>query len=264
MVASYFGSSKDPGGLCRALSANGGVSSGGALYWQKVPVAAGGTISYIGRWDSCSLTRINQELDAGYPVIVEVRRSSSQHFVVLTGRDGSTYYVNDPAYGDRTTINARYGAPSTAIRGFRVYHGTHAAPPPPGPRLTRYEQTSPVIAYAGVWTTFTTSGASGGTYAYADSPATATFAFDGTRLDWIATKGLTQGRASLTLDGGQPVPVDLYSSSVLRQVKVWSTGTLATGHHTVIVKWLGQASVAGGGTRVNIDALDVVGALSKP
>ncbi|MCL5735527.1 MAG: S-layer homology domain-containing protein [Actinobacteria bacterium] len=128
MVAAYFGSDKNPGELCRALGANGGLDSQGRMYWERVPGAAGGTISYIGRWDYAYLARINQEVDAGYPVIAEVRLHGASHFVVITGREGSTYHINDPGFGDRTTVNARYGNPGTVIHGIRIYHGQSSSP----------------------------------------------------------------------------------------------------------------------------------------
>ena len=129
------------------------------------------------------------------------------------------------------------------------------------PKLTRVEQNDSRIAYTGTWTVFSTSGASGGSYRYAAAPSTATIWFDGTRLDWIATKGVTMGRATVSLDGGDPVPVNLYNSSVVRQQKVWSSDSLEPGLHKLVIKWTGQPSVTGGGIRVNIDALDVMGTL---
>ena|GEM_PF-2831908 len=127
----------------------------------------------------------------------------------------------------------------------------------PGSGLLRYEETSTKIAYTGPWLNFLTSGASGGSYKYADSPASATITFTGTQIDWIATKGYTQGKAKLILDGGAPVTVDLYNPTTLRQVRVWSSGTLADGTHTLRLEWTGQRSVSSGGTRVNVDALEV-------
>lgn len=35
-------------------------------------------------------------LAAGYPVVAEVPLMGSSHFVVLTGREGSTYSIKDP------------------------------------------------------------------------------------------------------------------------------------------------------------------------
>lgn len=134
-------------------------------------------------------------------------------------------------------------------------------PPPPPAAPTRFEQTDGKIAYSGTWLNFIASGSSGGTYKYADSTASVTITFDGTRLDWIATKGYTQGKAVVRLDGGSPVVVDLYNATTQRQVKVWTTGTIAAGTHKLTITWTGQRSVSTGGTRINIDAVDVVGAL---
>ncbi len=127
----------------------------------------------------------------------------------------------------------------------------------PGSGLVRYEQDSSKIAYAGTWLNFLTSGASGGSYKYADSPASATLTFTGTRIDWIATKGYTQGKAKLILDGGSPVTVDLYSSTTLRQVKVWSSGTLAEGATAYVSSGPGSGRCRAG-YRVNVDAFDIL------
>ena len=99
-----------------------------------------------------------------------------------------------------------------------------SAPIPP-----RCEQTDPLIAYTGAWVNFAKSGASAGSYLYADSAASATIYFDGTRLDWIATKGVTMGLATVSLDGGAPSPSISTTPTVLRQKTAWSTGTLPGG-----------------------------------
>ncbi len=128
---------------------------------------------------------------------------------------------------------------------------------------SRYEQTNANVAYLGSWVTFKTAGSSAGSYMYTDSPATALVSFTGTQLDLIATKGYTMGKARVTVDGRNSVVVDLYNPTTVRQQKVWSTGLLSQGKHTVTVSWVGEASVPGGGTRVNIDAVDVVGTLDQ-
>ena len=134
-------------------------------------------------------------------------------------------------------------------------------PPWPSPTLTRYQQTDARITYWGAWNTFTVSTASGGNYTYADSKAGSLIWFVGTRLDLIATAGTTQGKGMVSVDGGSPVPIDFYSATTLRQQTVWSTGVLAQGTHTVALTWTGQKSSPHGGTRVNIDAVDVWGTL---
>jgi len=90
-----------------------------------------------------------------------------------------------------------------------------------------------------------------------------TITFSGTRLTWIATTGIAFGKAQVTLDGGAPVLIDLYSPSNLYQQAVWSTGLLANGAHTVTIAWTGQKNPAAVYTYVDVDALDMVGALTS-
>jgi hypothetical protein len=264
MVAGYFGSDKSPGALCRALNANGGLNSAGDLYWQKVPAASGADITYVARYDHCSLARINQELDAGYPVIAKVHRKGNTHFVVLTGRSGSTYYINDPAGGVRTTLNEQYGSPGAVIHGFRVYRGTHPSQAAPS-SLTRYQQASIGLDYRGPWVVSSSDSASGNSFRFADSAgASLTVTFKGTYLAWISKKSPVYGRARVTVDGGKPVIVDLYSPRTLWQEKVWETGRLTAGTHTVKIQWTGKKNSAAKDTNIGVDALDVRGKLIAP
>ncbi len=143
------------------------------------------------------------------------------------------------------------------IRGFI---GTR--PIPSASFATRYEQTSSNITRSGTWTSVSTTSASAGSYAYADSAASAVIWFIGNRLDWIATKGASLGKAKVVLDGAAPVGVDLYASTASYKQKVWSTGTLPWGTHWVKISWTGVSS--GGGTRIDLDAVDVWGGLIVP
>ncbi len=261
MVAAYFGSTKDPGALVRALNANGGLNSAGDLYWQRVPAAAGGSVKYVARFGYSSLARINQEIDAGYPVIVKVNRRGNTHFVVITGRSGSTYYINDPAEGDRSTLNARYGAPGRVILGFRVFRGT---PPSPSEGLvTRYEQNSGALVYKGGWSVSSGAAASAGSFRYADARGgSITVTFKGTFLAWVAKKSPVYGKASVSVDGGPAATVDLYSARATWQQRVWETGPLASGTHTVKIRWTGTKRSSASGTNIGIDAFDVLGKLA--
>ena len=91
----------------------------------------------------------------------------------------------------------------------------------------RYQQSNADLLYAGIWKTTSTASASGGSFAYANATgASVTIHFTGTELAWIAKKSPVYGKATVTLDGGSPVTVDLYSASVLWQQQVWSTGIL--------------------------------------
>lgn len=138
MVASYYGSSKNPGEICTWLNANGGFQTGtGYLYPSKIPAAAGGSISWAGSIAyprvPADMAKINAELAAGYPVIAAV--NGYGHYIVITGHDGDTYYINDP--GGPTlaarsgTFNQWYGSPvANYIDAIYLFHGAHGTPPP--------------------------------------------------------------------------------------------------------------------------------------
>jgi uncharacterized protein YkwD len=136
------------------------------------------------------------------------------------------------------------------------------------PAAIRYEQNAkasdgaPYFVYAGSWAAYSTSSASGGNYARArTSTSSATVTFNGTSLTVISTKGLTVGKALISLDGGTAQTVELYNASGAQyQQKVWSSGTLASGQHTVKISW----STANASTKyINVDAVEVVGTLVK-
>jgi hypothetical protein len=124
---------------------------------------------------------------------------------------------------------------------------------------TRFEQTDPHIVYGGAWETYVKSAASGGSYGRSKTTgASATVYFTGTRLDWIAMKGTTAGIADVYLDGVKKATVNLAASSASYRVKVWSTGTVTDGDHTIEI-FRNSSSAA---TRyVTLDAVDVVGSL---
>ncbi len=139
-----------------------------------------------------------------------------------------------------------------------------AGPAAPTPKATRHEQNSALLTYAGGWTASSSSSASGGSFRFADSAGSAvTVTFTGSYLAWIAKKSPVYGKAKVTVDGGTPVSVDLYSANTLWQQKVWDTGTLASGAHTVRIEWTGSKSSGATDTNINVDALDIVGTLSQ-
>lgn len=219
----------------------------------------GTSLAWIAK-KSPSYGKASVSVDGGEPVLVDLYSTSTvwRQKVWETGRLSPGPHVVRIEWTGVRSVSS--GGTHVNVDAFDVV-GTLTQAPSPEPSTNRYQQTSPLIAYVGRWLTFSTSGASGGTYTYTDAPASATISFSGTQLDWIATKGVTQGRARVSLDGGEPVSVDLYNPTVLRQVKVWSTGLVEAGTHTLTFTWTGEGGVTGGGTRVNIDALDVLGTL---
>ncbi len=55
--------------------------------------------------------------------------------------------------------------------------------------------------------------------------------------------------------------VDLYSASVLWKQRVWSTGILTSGPHTVKISWTGSKHAGATGANIDVDAVDVTGTL---
>ena len=128
------------------------------------------------------------------------------------------------------------------------------------PSMTRFEETDPRLVYAGSWASFPNTSASGGAYQRANTAGSSvTIYFDGTRLDWIAMKGTTTGKAEVSLDDGPATAVDLNAGSAAYRVSVWSTGTIEAGIHKVVISWKADTV---SGRYVTLDALDVVGDLA--
>ena len=126
----------------------------------------------------------------------------------------------------------------------------------------RIEQTDTRLAYAGTWSTFSTSGPSAGSYKRANtSTASVTVDFNGTYLAWIATKGKTLGKAWVSLDGGTAQTVDLAAPKVAYQQTVWDTHQLNLGDHEVKISWDKTDNAAG--IYISIDAFEIQGTLSQ-
>ena len=136
----------------------------------------------------------------------------------------------------------------------------HAVGEAPAPTATRYQQTDSHLDYSGTWAAFSTSSASGGSYTRtSDGSASVTVTFTGTYMAWIATAGTTLSKAYVSLDGGTAQSVDLARSAVAYQQKVWTTGTLSSGTHTVRI-WRDPNDVAG--KYISFDAVDILGTLN--
>jgi C1A family cysteine protease len=161
------------------------------------------------------------------------------------------------------TVNVTVTTPQgTSATGPANLYTYTQAPPPPTP--TRFEQTDSRLRYVGSWITSSSSLYSGGSYKYTSTTASSvTIAFTGTSLDWIAKKGTAAGIAKVTLDASTSTTVDLYSSGTTYKQKVWSSGTLLSGPHTVKIEFTGTKRSTATSTAINIDAVDVVGTLTQ-
>jgi len=100
MVLSAYGVDTDPDRLNQYLIAHGGYTENGWLYWEKAAeIAPAGQVEKAYE-DLPSYALIDQNLLAGNPVIVRLTlRNGHTHFVVLVGKEGWNYLVQDPARG---------------------------------------------------------------------------------------------------------------------------------------------------------------------
>jgi len=130
MMLRYYGMNTDPGAFNAWLTGNGGYAYDDQLIWDAVTRYSNGRVAFSG-WIGPDLGVIDGELDAGRPVVAEVRLGGNQHFVLLVGytTDGGIQ-INDPWFADTVKFSDRYGDPSTGIVSIRTF----APVDPAGPR----------------------------------------------------------------------------------------------------------------------------------
>jgi hypothetical protein len=193
-------------------------------------------------------------VDGGDPVDVDLYTPTAQfqRKVWETGPLASGLHTVRIAWtGDR---NAAATASNIGVDAFEVL-GTLAS-------ATRFEQNDSRIHWKGAWTNVSSASYSGGSFRFANtSGSSATVEFTGISLVLVAKKSPVYGMAKVTVDGGDPILIDLYSATTLYRQKVWSTGILQPGDHTVTIEWTGTKRAAATGTNINLDAVDVIGTL---
>jgi hypothetical protein len=167
---------------------------------------------------------------------------------------GGGMMINAPKSGDLVTITNAFRTGYVTARRLIPYSSPYS----------HYEQTDSRLTYNGTWTTVSTSLASNASFAYANSPGSSVIVkFTGTSLNWIAKKSPVYGIAKVTVDGGTPTYVDLYSAAIQWQQKVWTTGLLPSGTHIVKIEWTGTKNAAATDTNIGLDAVEVIGSLTQ-
>ena len=99
MVLAFYGQDIDPGRLNAFLTDNGGYTPEGWLYWEKAADFRPGLArrAYEGL---PSYDLIDSNLERGNPVIIRIRFPNGiTHFVVIVGKAGFDYLIQDPASG---------------------------------------------------------------------------------------------------------------------------------------------------------------------
>jgi hypothetical protein len=99
MIFRYYGIDTDPQRLNWFLTATGGYTPQGWLYWDRAAWWAPDRVRHIYE-DLPSYHLIDSNLARGNPVIVRIRfRSGITHFVVIAGKQGYDYLIRDPGAG---------------------------------------------------------------------------------------------------------------------------------------------------------------------
>ncbi len=99
MVFKFYGIDVDPQQLNWFLTATGGYTDQGWLYWDRAVWFAPDRVRHVYE-DLPSYQLIDSNVAHGNPVIVRVRLASGiTHFVVIAGKDGFDYLVRDPGAG---------------------------------------------------------------------------------------------------------------------------------------------------------------------
>lgn len=102
MVLAYYGVEVDPDRLNQFLTAHEGYTPQGWLYWEKAAAIQPKPVTHYEDLPSYHL--IDENLLRRNPVIVRVRLASGiTHFVVISGKQGFDYLIQDPAQPDGRT-----------------------------------------------------------------------------------------------------------------------------------------------------------------
>ena len=108
MVLAYYGVNVDPGALNTFLTDNNGYTPQGWLYWEKAAAFAPGKAKHVYE-DAPSYYLIDSNLLRGNPVIIRIRlKSGVTHFVVIVGKKGFRYLIQDPGSNGEKGIYPLY------------------------------------------------------------------------------------------------------------------------------------------------------------
>ena len=176
----------------------------------------------------------------------------------LSTLGGYQLSAGSPALGTGTAMPGEYGqdlwgnpVAGTPNRGAYAAAGTGTP--------ARTDDTA--ATYSGSWSTGDCSGCLGGSNHYTDSAgASAQFTVTGSTISVYASQTNLNGFASVSIDGGTAVPVDLYTpgSDSYGQL-VYTSPRLSNGPHTVTITDAGQADPRGDGTYISLDSYTVAG-----
>ena len=133
MMLRHLGFDTDPARLNTLLKNNGGFHSGNLFVWGSLSALYPG-VKFAYRYSGSATDKINASLAAGMPVIVHVDYNPStpaidEHWVLVVGRQGDDYIINDPKDGKQLLFSTRYGVASKNIHTVCTYNFSGIVPP---------------------------------------------------------------------------------------------------------------------------------------
>jgi parallel beta-helix repeat protein len=122
-----------------------------------------------------------------------------------------------------------------------------------------YQESSPEVVFTGgPWSQATSSADSGGAVSYTTgAQSSASLAFSGSSIQWLARRSPKSGTATVRIDGKLVATVDLYSAQARFSQVVFSTSKLGPGTHTIVVTRTGKANANATSTVLQFDAFNV-------
>ncbi len=232
------------------------TSASGSSYRQTNSTAASFTIPFSGTIELYAALRFNMGkadiyLDGVKETTVDLASATSlykQKVATITAPDREVHVlsvVRSPVNPSNLYINLDYVTVAGSL-----------------PTATTFEQNNTKILYDGAWTSASSTSYSGGNHKYTDATgALATVNFTGVRISLVCRKSAGYGILWVRLDGGDPIPIDLYSSSTLYKQTVWTSPFLSPGEHTLTIESSGTKRAAATGVRIDFDAVKVIGTL---
>lgn len=182
-------------------------------------------------------------------------------YQLWSSKDGAAYVNAGTVTGTTTTLTV---PPGTSSWRFQVKASDGAGNTSTASTAStaaviglEQETASTKLTYAGTWTNASQTASSGGATRYATATtATATYkpATGTTQVAVVMASGPAAGKATITVDGGSAVTIDLYAATDSPRQIVLSTAALsATSAHTIVVKPAGTKNTASSSTRIDLD-----------
>src|SRR5262249_51492302 len=197
--------------------------------------------------------------------------SAVEHFELQQSASGGPFTAVSLA--SPTATSATLNLQLTGVKTLPSYqfqvracNGTLCSPWVLGAKVTvQTVDNTTATSFSGPWSGVNLAGAYNGSVhsASLSSPTRPTKATLGKPLTfttatgsftWIATLGPDRGLATVSIDGGVPVTVDLYSPTLQTARVVFARNDLGPGQHTVSIAVLQQRNPLSTGTRVDHDA----------